>query len=131
MLADTATIPATSTADASKLRLLTLGSLDGRTKAARQVRELLADVESDLGGSHQLTAAQRQIALRACVIGAILESQETGWISGDGINLGDYLPAANAQRRLLESLGLKRHARRVPDPSLHEYVKRHDAANNE
>lgn len=120
---DSAPIPATSPADTGKLRLLTLADLDSRTRAARQARELMDSIETDLGGSERLSAAERQIVQRAAVTGALLESMEAHWLSGDGIDLQAYLPAANAQRRLLESLGLQRRTKDVT-PSLSEYLSR-------
>ena len=119
---DTATTPARSNGNAVKVRLLTLESLDGRTKAARLARDLIDTLEDDLGGADRLSVAERQIIQRAAVLGAMLESQEAAWIAGEPIELTVYLPAANAQRRLLETVGLQRRAKEIT-PDLRSYMQ--------
>ena len=90
---------------ASKARLLTLADLDGRTAAARRARELVGEIESDLGGGDHLSAAERQLVQRAAVLGAMIESEEVRWLSGDTIAVEGHLAAINAQRRVLQRLG--------------------------
>jgi hypothetical protein len=101
-----------------KLRFLTLDKLDGRTLAARKARDLLSGIETDLGGD--LTAAKRELAQRAAVMGAYLEDWEARWLSGEPVtDVANYLAAANNQRRMFETLGLDRKAR---DVSLDSYL---------
>jgi hypothetical protein len=50
---------------AGKLRLLTLGHLDGRTAAARRARELIEAIQADLGGGDRLSEGERQLVQRA------------------------------------------------------------------
>lgn len=111
--------PAVARPKGGKLRLLTLGDLDSRTRAARQARALVEAVESDLGGAEHLTAGERQLAQRIAVLGALIESMEAEILAGGEMDLGAYLPAVNAQRRLCETVGLKRRARDVV-PTLRE-----------
>jgi hypothetical protein len=59
---------------------------------------------------------------RAAVLGAIIESDEVRWLSGDKIAVELHLSAINAQRRVLDTLGLKRRPRDVT-PTLAEYAK--------
>lgn len=120
--ADSATIPARTNSDKGKVRLLTLDSLDGRTRSARLAKSLVETIEDDLGGSDRLSIAERQLVQRAAVLGAILESQEAAWLAGDGIDFNTYLPALNAQRRVMESLGLQRRQHDVT-PSLSDYLR--------
>lgn len=117
----TGTVPTHNTEGVAKLRLATLDSLDGRTKAARLARALVDNIESDLGGADCLSAGERQLAQRAGVLAAMLESQEAAWLAGDKFNLTDYLASINAQRRVLESLGLQRRSRDVT-PDLQTYL---------
>jgi hypothetical protein len=104
-----------------KARLATLDQLDGRTSAARAARDLMADIESDLGGSDMVSAAEKQIVQRAAIVGAILESMEAEWLAGGQIDMQVYIPLANLQRRHLEAVGLKRAPRDIT--SLGEILK--------
>ena len=45
--------------EGAKLRLLTMGNLDGRTLAVRRIKEWESQIEADLGGN--LTEAQKSI----------------------------------------------------------------------
>jgi hypothetical protein len=104
---------------AGKLRLLTLGHLDGRTAAARRARELIEAIEADLGGG--VTEGSRQLVQRAAVLGTYIESCEAQWLAGEAVELADYLAAINSQRRVLATLGLQRVARDVT-PDLRTYI---------
>jgi hypothetical protein len=106
-----------------KVRFVTIDHLDGRTGAARRVRELVASIESDLGGADQLTAGQRQLVQRAGVLGAFIEHNEALWAAGDTIDVGEYLAAINAQRRVLVTLGLERKQRDVGGLSLAQLIE--------
>jgi hypothetical protein len=72
---------------AGKLRLLTLGHLDGRTAAARRARELIEAIETDLGGGDRLTEGSRQLVQRAAVLGTYIESCEAQWLAGEAVEL--------------------------------------------
>src|SRR2546427_503799 len=102
-----------------KVRLRTLDDIDGRTLAARRASSLVAAIEADVGTD--LSAAEHQLAQRAGVLGAFLEDAEARWISGQPFDLGLYVTGLNAQRRVLEVLGIKRQARDVT-PSLEDYT---------
>jgi len=97
----------------AKYRLLTVEQLDGRTSAAKHARQLIGAFESDLGGKSEVSVAERELVRRAAVIGTILSDYETRWLLDGQISLADYLPAVNAQRRVLEAIGLKRRPRQV------------------
>src|SRR5262245_43955455 len=89
-----------------KVTPLTLENLYGRTSATKRVRELIEALDNDLGGA--LTAAQRQLATRAALMGAILEDAEAAWLTDGKIVVADYVAVANAQKRILQTLGLRR-----------------------
>jgi hypothetical protein len=125
MPADTAQLEGQSTAApppkaGGKLRLLTLGHLDGRTAAARRAHELIEAIELDLGGGDRLSEGSRQLVQRAAVLGTFIESCEVQWLGGEAVDLADYLAAINSQRRVLATIGLERRARDITTPTLHE-----------
>lgn len=102
---------------AGKVRLRTLDDLDNRTAAARRARELVADLEADLGGD--LSTAERELVKRAALLGAIVEDQEVCWLQRQPADLALYGQLVDRQRRILETLGLKRNARNVT-PSIRD-----------
>jgi glutathione S-transferase len=113
MHADTAEIGDRNSADAArrnpakragaKFRWMTIADLDGRTLACRRAHSLVREIENGLPPD-QLTACTRQLVQRAAVIGTYIESCEAQWLSGEGIELADYLMAVNAQRRVLATI---------------------------
>ena len=115
MSADTAPIDQSSAA--GKLRLLSVEDLDGRTRAARRARSLVDQIEGDCGGADRMTAAQRQLAQRAAIMGAFLEDMETTALAGGQIDLPAYLALTNAQRRVLVNLGLSPRPRQDATPA--------------
>lgn len=122
MDADSTHIEPAKPADrAGKIRLLSLDGLDRRTAAYRVTRKLIDEIEGDLGGSDRLSTGERQLVQRAAVLGAVLTDTESRWIKGAPIDTTAYCTVVNAQRRVLESIGLRRRMRDVP--SLHDYLE--------
>jgi hypothetical protein len=105
-----------------KARLRSLDDLDHRTAAAKRAAALVAGIERDLGGSEQLSVAQRAIIQRAALCGAILEDREVLWLQGKEIDVNAYATITNCLRRLLETVGLERRAKTIV-PSLAEYLE--------
>ena len=127
MAADSATMQARCTADTSpkasgKARLLSLSQIDGRTLAARAVRTLITSIEADLGGGDRLSTGEREIIKRAAITGAVLEDIEARWLAGGPIDAALYARLGNVQRRLLETIGLRRVPREVV-PRLRDYLE--------
>jgi hypothetical protein len=91
-----------------KARLLTLADLDKRTTAARRARDLISSVTTDLGGIENLATAEKQIVQRAALLGVMAEDVESRWLLGEAVDPIILATLANAQRRLFESVGLKR-----------------------
>src|SRR5262245_20555641 len=106
---------------AGKTRLLSLHDIDRRTAAYRKTADLIDAIESDLGGSDHLSTGERQIIQRAALTGALLEDLEARWLAGEPIDPALYATLGNAQRRLFETVGLKRQARDVT-PGVRQYV---------
>ncbi len=98
------------------VQLRTLQDLDGRTRAAKAAQRLVHSMKRDLGG--ELSSAQRELVQRAALLGAMLEDAETRWLESKPADLASYGQLVDRQRRLLETLGLKRQAPIVADDQL-------------
>jgi hypothetical protein len=106
---------------AEKTRLLTIGDLDGRTRAAKCAMATVTAMEADLGGSDHLSAAQRALTRRAAVAIALVEHMEASWLGGAGIDVAAYTTLCNTLNRTLVTLGLKRQSRDIT-PRLADYI---------
>jgi hypothetical protein len=115
---------------AGKARLLSLADLDRRTAAYRETRKLIDEIEGDLGGRERLSTGECQLVQRCAVLGAVLTDMETRWIDGEPIDPASYCTIVNAQRRVLETIGLKRVPRDVT-PDLHSYLASKEAETEE
>jgi hypothetical protein len=95
-----------------RTRFITLADLDGRSRAARNARDIAAAMTADLGGEQDLTEAQRQLIQRAATLGALIEDFEARFLAGAQLDdLPKYLSAITTQRHVLSLLGLERRAR--------------------
>jgi hypothetical protein len=65
------------------------------------------EFEGELGTAGQLSVAQRGLVKRAAFCGAPTEGLETRCLQGERIEVRDYVPLANLQRRLIETIGIK------------------------
>jgi hypothetical protein len=125
---DSPEIPADNSPDTGrKVRLLTLGDLDGRTNAAKAARGLIGALQDDLGGADRMNAGEREIVQRAALASAMLQDMEAQWLTGRGLDVAAYTTLSNTQSRLLKLLGLQRRPRDVT-PDLAEYVATHASA---
>jgi hypothetical protein len=97
----------------AKFKLRTLDDLDQRTNAAHSARALISDLQNDLGGADVLSAGMRELIKRTALVGGLCEDLETRWVQGEKIDIGHYALLANAQRRLLATIGLDRRPRDV------------------
>jgi hypothetical protein len=104
----------------AKVRFLTLQDLDGRTLSAQRARAIVAGIEADVG--LDLSEAEKQLAQRAGVLGAIAEDREARWIAGEPFVATAYCTIINTQRRVLETLGIKRQPRDVT-PTLGDLLR--------
>ncbi|MEL7688928.1 hypothetical protein AAG596_15725 [Citromicrobium bathyomarinum] len=86
---------------------------------ARRFREIVAGIESDLGGD--LSEAQQHLVARAATLAIWAEAREVELAEGKDFDASQYATIANAQRRLLADLGLERRMRDVT-PRLDEYL---------
>jgi hypothetical protein len=106
-------------------KLRNLDDIDGRTLSAQRARALVRSIEADLG--RDPSTGERQLALRAGLLAAIIEDIEARWVSGDAIEIDAYTKLINSQRRVLMAIGLERRPRDVSprtldDASLHRLI---------
>jgi hypothetical protein len=103
--------PAQRSAVTNGKRLFVEG--DGNSAWSRRYRDLIAGHISDMGGTAELSQAQLSLIRRASAIECELEQLEGQLSMGEEINLDAFTRAASHLRRILETLGLGRHARDV------------------
>ena len=99
----------------------TLADVDRRTRAGQAAFKLRDDLAADLGGWDRLSAMQRELIENAAVLGAMLKDAAATYLSGDPVDLAEFMALTNAQRRLLTDLGLERALKDVT-PSLRQYL---------
>src|SRR4051794_39049274 len=101
----------------SKTRLLTLGHLDRRTRAARRAREIAADFAAEIGGT--LSVAKRAAVEQAAVLTALAEDAASRRLGGAvDVSLEDTVRLARVAQLAVRRLGLN--GRREPQPVLME-----------
>jgi hypothetical protein len=110
-----------STPDRGKVRLLSLDDLDRRTGAYRRTAELIDAVEADCGGCDRLSTAERAIIRRVALAGAMLEDLGARWLAGEPVDHATFSALTNTERRLYETIGLKRRAKNVT-PTVKDYI---------
>jgi hypothetical protein len=79
-------------------------------------------MHADLGGEERLATGERQIVQRAAMLGTMAEHLEACWLAGQEVDPATLALLSNAQRRLLETVGLRRRPRDVT-PTLREYLE--------
>jgi hypothetical protein len=95
--------------------------MDGRSRLAREVRDRLTAMLTDLGGEGILSHAQISLCKRAVWLELCCEHEETRVADGCGIDIGPHTQLVNTLVGLYKTLGLKRQAR---EASLTEYLKK-------
>jgi len=105
-----------------KARLRTLADVDRRTRAGQAAFRLRDDLAADLGGWDCLSAMQRELVENTAVLGAMLKDASACYLSGDPVDLAEFMALTNAQRRLLSDLGLERKQRDV-SPSVRDLME--------
>jgi len=106
----------------SKVRILTLGHLDRRTRALRRAA-LLADAFATEIGGH-ITDSLRIRIETAAALSVIAEDAQTRRLAGDSsVSLDDLVRSVSAARRALRDLGIRPHAKAEQlGPTLVEYI---------
>jgi hypothetical protein len=101
---------------------VTFENMDRRCGAFRETKRLIDALEADLGGADQLSTGERQLVQHGGVLGAILTDLEARWIAGEPIDVLAYCTIVNAQRRVFESIGLRRRPKDIT-PRLPDYLE--------
>jgi len=114
-----------SSADSAPVRRR-IARVDGRSKAARRVKELVADYERRLGridirGTPTIYAT----ALRLAEIETIAEGQRAAALRHEPVDLVGLIRLENAARRLKIDLGLEGCPEPPPPPTLQELERQH------
>lgn len=88
-----------------------LPGLDGRSKWARRLHDLVANHVQDLGGPKHVTQSQFALIRAAATTTIVLEKWELQFAMEGTVNIADllgYQTTLNSLRRVLETLGLNR-----------------------
>ena len=101
-----------------------LDNLDGRLGIARELRQRFAELTGDLGGSANLSYAQRSLCERALFLEFWLARQEATLANGGKFEVGPWVQATNSLQGIFAKLGLKRVAKDVPH--LEDWIRRRD-----
>src|ERR1700730_2080029 len=103
-------------------KIFSIAGADGRSSLSRRYRDIVAATTADLGGGDVLSEGQRQIIRRASALSIICESVEVDLVAYQAFDIANYLTAANALRRMVETLGLQRVVRDAT-PRLADYLE--------
>lgn len=103
------------TGSSSRVRLMSVADLDGRTRSAQRARDLRSQICSDLGGEETLSALKLQLAESVAILSAVIEDAQARYLSGQaGPEILKTLTVLlNARRRDAQLLGLDRVARDI------------------
>lgn len=123
---DAGKIPARKGGDTPKTRLLTLDSLDKRTKAAQRVQELADRLLAERGGE-AAGELRRAITRDVAVLSAMIEDLAARWLLGEPVEPAAIATLVNTRRREAELVGVDPVPRDVT-PSLNEYLRGKGAA---
>ncbi|ESZ31009.1 hypothetical protein X733_22525 [Mesorhizobium sp. L2C067A000] len=99
-----------------------MDDLDRRTTAARVVFELRDTLAADLGGKANLSSMKLELIDNVAVLGAMLKDSAASYITGEEVDIIEFMALTNAQRRLLADLGLERRALKDITPTLRDYA---------
>jgi hypothetical protein len=115
--------------NAARKGLLAVQNAPARSAVARRLGDLYQETISDLGGEAAgLSEGQRQIARRIATIAACCEGLEAAYVSTGELDVQVYTLLANAQNRLLRTIGIERRQRDVTGNALDRYIAAKRAA---
>jgi hypothetical protein len=101
-----------------------LTGLDGRAPLRRRYRDLLAELETDMGQS-QMTAVRSSLVRRFAEGTIAAEVMAVQLIEGKAIDVAVFSQLASTLVRLASRIGLGRHAKQIP--VLADYLQAKDA----
>jgi len=97
-----------------------LEELDRRSMVAKQLKERLRLLMTDLGGWRDLSYQEQSLCQRAVHLERLIETKELALAAGQAIDENKYTNAICALSGLLSKLGMKK---RVKVLSLHDYLQ--------
>jgi hypothetical protein len=103
-------------------QLLTRAELDGRTNAAKAFDQLIADIESDLGGADRLSTIERELIEGFAGAAIKMRHLNTQLVLGQEIDLSEHAQAVSNMVRVASRLGLQRRMKDV-GPSLSDILR--------
>jgi len=103
-------------------KLLQMSDVDARGGVPRKLRALARALSRELG--EDLPLAQMMLVQRVVMLEALCVHSEAALLLGQDVSLNDYLQMISTQRRLLQTLGLKRVPKDITDPL--DYARRYD-----
>ena len=87
-------------------------SADGRSKAAKRFRQLVESFGTDLGGSAELSTADRALIAQAAAIVVRCEALQAAALAGDAVDDEALVRLSNAAIRIVGALRSKDRKRR-------------------
>jgi hypothetical protein len=96
--------------------------MDGRTGQARRYRDILTQIECDVGGIDNLSEGQRQLCRRAATLSFTAEAMEVDAVAGKPFDIDLFGQLTDRLGRCLQRLGLERKSRDVT-PDLKSYLQ--------
>jgi len=103
-VADSSPIRPRSHSRLGRLKLKTVADLDGRTRAARRARAVVAELVKALGGPDAVSPGQRQACERAGMLTAIAEDLAARQLAGLPVTLDEVLRAEGVARRSVQAI---------------------------
>ena len=116
MPSDTTYLQAEKTSETGskgKVRLLSLDDLDGRTRAAQQVRETRQAILADCGGEADLSTLERIAVDNCALLDALVKDAAARWLGGEELDVAVLGTLTNSFNRTAAVLGWKRRPRDV------------------
>jgi hypothetical protein len=110
----------------NRTKLFAIEGMDGRLGPARRFRDILEQIECDVGGIGNLSEGQRQLCRRAATLSFTAECMEVDAVAGKPFDIDLFGQLTDRLGRCLQRLGLERKARSVNDGShvLADYFSR-------
>jgi hypothetical protein len=106
----------------NRTKLFAVEGMDGRTGQARRYRDILTQIECDVGGIDNLSEGQRQLCRRAATLSFTAECMEVDAVAGKAFDIDLFGQLTDRLGRCLQRLGLERKVRDVT-PSLQSYLQ--------
>ena len=98
---------------AGKVRLVSMGDLDRRTRAAQEALATKSAIMADLGGEDQLPTSERIMVENAAMSAAVLRDAHVRWMQGQPVPVSELATLENTFSRTAQALGLSRRAKDV------------------